>query len=32
MYGLIGKMTAVEGKRDDLVTILLAGDRGCRAA
>ena len=25
MYGLIGKMTAVEGKRDELVTILLAG-------
>ena len=25
MYGLIGKMTAVEGKRDELITILLAG-------
>ena len=25
MYGLIGKMTAVDGKRDELVTILLAG-------
>jgi quinol monooxygenase YgiN len=25
MYGLIGKMTTVEGKRDELVAILLAG-------
>ena len=25
MYGLIGKMKAVAGKRDDLVAILLAG-------
>ncbi len=25
MYGLIGKMTAVDGKRDELVAILLAG-------
>ena len=25
MYGLIGKMIAVEGKRDDLVAILLEG-------
>jgi len=25
MYGLIGKMTAVEGKRDELSAILLAG-------
>ena len=25
MFGLIGKMTAVEGKRDELVAILLAG-------
>jgi quinol monooxygenase YgiN len=28
MYGLIGKMTAVEGKRDDLVAILLDGVSG----
>lgn len=28
MYGLIGKMTAVEGKRDELVAILLAGVSG----
>ena len=25
MYGLIGKMIAIDGKRDDLVTILLGG-------
>ena len=25
MYGLIGKMTAVSGKRDELIAILLAG-------
>jgi len=25
MYGLIGKMTAVDGQRDDLMAILLAG-------
>lgn len=25
MYGLIGKMTAVDGKRDELIAILLAG-------
>lgn len=25
MYGLIGKMNAVPGKRDELITILLAG-------
>jgi quinol monooxygenase YgiN len=25
MYGLIGKMTAVEGKRDELIAILLRG-------
>ena len=25
MYGLIGKMTAVEGKRDELIAILLDG-------
>ena len=25
MYGLIGKMTAVTGKRDELIAILLAG-------
>jgi quinol monooxygenase YgiN len=32
MYGLIGKMTAVEGKRDQLIDILLEGTRempGC---
>lgn len=32
MYGLIGKMTAVEGKRDELIAILLQGTRemtGC---
>ena len=28
MYGLIGKMTAVEGKRDEIVAILLAGVSG----
>jgi quinol monooxygenase YgiN len=28
MYGLIGKMTAVEGKRDELVAILLDGVSG----
>ena len=28
MYGLIGKMTAVEGKRDDLIKILLDGVSG----
>ncbi len=28
MFGLIGKMTAVEGKRDELVTILLEGVSG----
>ncbi len=28
MYGLIGKMTAVEGKRDELIAILLAGVSG----
>ena len=28
MYGLIGKMTAVEGKRDDLIAILLQGTKG----
>ena len=33
MYGLIGKMTAVEGKRDELVAILLAGvSAACPAA
>jgi len=25
MYGLIGKMTAVPGKRDDLIAVLLEG-------
>jgi len=25
MYGLIGKMTAVEGKRDELIAILMEG-------
>jgi quinol monooxygenase YgiN len=25
MYGLIGRMTAIPGKRDDLIAILLAG-------
>jgi quinol monooxygenase YgiN len=32
MYGLIGKMTAVEGKRDELIAILLEGPKempGC---
>lgn len=32
MYGLIGKMIAVEGKRDELISILLEGMRdfpGC---
>jgi quinol monooxygenase YgiN len=32
MHGLIGKMTAVEGKRDELIAILLQGTRempGC---
>ena len=28
MYGLIGKMTAVDGKRDELIAILLAGVGG----
>ena len=28
MYGLIGKMTAVDGKRDELVAILVAGVAG----
>jgi quinol monooxygenase YgiN len=28
MYGLIGKMTAVDGKRDELIAILLAGVSG----
>lgn len=28
MYGLIGKMTAVDGKRDELVAILLDGVSG----
>lgn len=28
MYGLIGKMSAVAGKRDELATILLAGTSG----
>lgn len=28
MYGLIGKMTAVAGKRDELITILLEGVAG----
>ena len=28
MYGLIGKMTVVEGKRDEMVAILLAGVSG----
>ena len=28
MYGLIGKMTAAEGKRDDLIKILLDGVSG----
>ncbi len=28
MYGLIGKMTAVDGKRDDLVAILVDGVAG----
>ena len=28
MYGLIGKMTAVDGRRDELVAILLAGMSG----
>jgi quinol monooxygenase YgiN len=32
MHGLIGKMTAVEGKRDELITILVQGTKempGC---
>ena len=32
MYGLIGKFTAVDGKRDDLIAILLEGTKampGC---
>jgi quinol monooxygenase YgiN len=32
MYGLIGKLTAVEGKRDELITVLLEGTKdmpGC---
>jgi quinol monooxygenase YgiN len=28
MHGMIGKMTAVEGKRDDLISILLQGSKG----
>jgi quinol monooxygenase YgiN len=28
MYGLIGRMIAVEGKRDELIAILLAGVSG----
>lgn len=28
MYGLIGKMTAVEGKRDELIAVLLDGVAG----
>ena len=28
MYGLIGKMTAVSGRRDELVAILLEGTTG----
>ena len=28
MYGLIGKITAVDGRRDELVAILLAGTSG----
>jgi len=34
MYGMIGKMTAVEGKRDELIAILLEGTAampGCRS-
>lgn len=34
MYGLIGQMTAVEGKRDELIAILLEGTSempGCRS-
>ncbi len=34
MYGLIGKMTAAAGKRDELISILLegtAGMPGCRS-
>ena len=34
MYGLIGRMTAVPGRRDDLAAILLEGLRdlpGCRS-
>jgi quinol monooxygenase YgiN len=28
MYGLIGKMNSVEGKRDELIAVLLQGTRG----
>jgi quinol monooxygenase YgiN len=28
MYGLIGKITAASGRRDDLIAILLAGTAG----
>ena len=28
MYGLIGKMTAVEGRRDELIAVLLDGVAG----
>lgn len=28
MHGMIGKMIAVEGKRDELIAILLAGTKG----
>ena len=28
MYGIIGKMTAAEGKRDELISILLDGTQG----
>lgn len=34
MHGLIGKMTAISGKRDELIDILLAGSGdmpGCRS-
>jgi hypothetical protein len=32
MYGLIGKMTAVPGKRDELIAISSMGSPACRAA
>ena len=32
MYGLIGKMTALAGKRDELIAILLAGVARCPVA